>query len=81
MAGECDFTVHPRKGQFFVLSKDTPVKVSHTILSVPTKNSRGTLVIPTVDGNILVGPTAEDLEDKTDKKTTKEGLNAIMRKF
>ena len=79
MAGECDFTVHPRKGQFFVLSKDTPVKVSHTILSVPTKNSRGTLVIPTVDGNILVGPTAEDLEDKTDKKTTKEGLDFVTK--
>lgn len=79
MVGECDFTVHPRKGQFFVLSKDTPVKVTHTIMSVPTPNSRGTLVIPTVDGNILVGPTAEDLEDKTDKKTTKEGLDFVAK--
>lgn len=79
MVGECDFTVHPRKGQFFVLSKDTPVKVTHTIMSVPTPNSRGTLVIPTVDGNILVGPTAEDLEDKTDKKTTKEGLDFVTK--
>lgn len=77
MVGECDFIVHPRKGQFFVLSKDTPVKVAHTIISIPQKNSRGTLVIPTVDGNILIGPTAEDIEDKTDKKTTKEGLNRV----
>ena len=77
MVDECDFTVHPRKGQFFVLSKDTPVKVSHTILSIPEKNTRGTLVIPTVDGNILVGPTAEDIFDKTDKKTTAEGLKKV----
>lgn len=79
MVDECDFSVHPRKGQFFVLSKDTPVKVTHTIMSVPTPNSRGTLVIPTVDGNILVGPTAEDIEDKTDKKTTKEGLDFVTK--
>jgi glycerol-3-phosphate dehydrogenase len=78
MVGECDFAVHPRKGQFLVLSKDTPVKVTHTIISIPQKNSRGTLVIPTVDGNILIGPTAEDIEDKLDKKTTKEGLDRVM---
>lgn len=78
MVGECDFNVHPRKGQFLVLSKDTPVKVMHTIISIPQKNSRGTLVIPTVDGNILIGPTAEDIEDKLDKKTTKEGLEHVI---
>lgn len=79
MADECDFTVHPRKGQFYVLGKDTPVKVRHIILSIPEKNSRGTLIIPTVDGNILVGPTAEDLEDKQDKKTTREGLDRVTQ--
>jgi glycerol-3-phosphate dehydrogenase len=78
MVGECDFTVHPRKGQFLVLSKDTSVKVTHTIISIPQKNSRGTLVIPTVDGNILIGPTAEDIEDKLDKKTTKEGMLNVI---
>jgi len=78
MVGECDFTVHPRKGQFLVLSKDTPVKVRHTIISMPQKKTRGTLVIPTVDGNILIGPTAEDIEDKIDKKTTKEGLDYVI---
>ena len=77
MVDECDFTVHPRKGEFYVLSKDTPVKVTHTILSIPEKNTRGTLVIPTVDGNILVGPTAEDIVDKTDKKTTPGGLKKV----
>ncbi|WP_130862997.1 NAD(P)/FAD-dependent oxidoreductase [Bacilliculturomica massiliensis] len=79
MVGECDYTVHPRKGQFYVLEKDTPVKVSHIILSIPLPQTRGKLIIPTVDGNILVGPTAEDLYDKDDKKTTKEGLKEVER--
>ncbi len=77
MVDECDFEVHPRKGQFFLLHKDTPVKVSHIILSIPTPQTRGKLVIPTVEGNILVGPTAEDLYDKQDKKTTAEGMKQV----
>ena len=79
MVDECDFSVHPRKGQFYLLDKETPVKVSHIILSIPLPQTRGKLIIPTVDGNILVGPTAEDLDDKTDKKTTREGLEEVAR--
>lgn len=79
MVDECDYSVHPRKGQFYVLEKSTPVKVSHIILSIPLPQTRGKLIIPTVDGNILVGPTAEDLCDKDDKKTTKEGLDEVER--
>ncbi len=77
MVDECDFTVHPRKGEFYVFSHDTPVKVSHIISSVPSPKTRGVLVIPTVDNNMLVGPTADDVEDKTDAKTTAEGLASI----
>lgn len=77
MVDECDFTVHPRKGEFFVLSHDTPVKVSHIISSVPSPKTRGVLVVPTCDGNMLVGPTADDREDKEDKKTTREGMDSI----
>lgn len=77
MVDECDFKVHPRKGEFYVLGHDTPVKVSHIISSVPSPKTRGVLVVPTVDGNLLIGPTADDREDKTDKKTTREGLISI----
>ena len=80
MVGECDFTVHPRKGEFYVLGHDTPVKVKHIISSVPTPKTRGVLVIPTVDDNLLIGPTADDVEDKTDKKTTREGLEEVRTK-
>ena len=80
MVGECDFSVHPRKGEFYVLGHDTPVKVSHIISSVPTPKTRGVLVIPTTDDNVLVGPTADDVEDKDDRKTTREGLEEVRTK-
>ena len=80
MVGECDFSVHPRKGEFYVLGHDTPVKVKHIISSVPTPKTRGVLVIPTTDDNVLVGPTADDVEDKTDRKTTREGLEEVRTK-
>jgi len=79
MTGECQFSVHSRKGQFYLLDKNTAVRVKHTIMSIPLPNTRGKLIIPTVDGNILVGPTAEDMLDKTDKKTTFEGLEEVER--
>jgi glycerol-3-phosphate dehydrogenase len=77
MVDECDFKINPRKGEFYVFSHDTPVKVSHIISSVPSPKTRGVLVIPTVDNNMLVGPTADDVEDKTDVKTTAAGLASI----
>jgi len=77
MVDECDFKVHPRKGEFFVFSHNTPVKVSHIISSVPCAKTRGVLVIPTVDNNMIVGPTADDVEDKTDRMTTREGLDSV----
>lgn len=74
MAEEIDFTVHPRKGQFFILDKNTACKPEHIIMPVPTPHTRGKLVLPTAHGNTLVGPTAEDLTDKTDVATTAQGL-------
>lgn len=77
MVGLCDFKVHPRRGEFYVLDRNTPVKVKHIIRSLPSGSGHGTLVIPTVDNNILVGPNAEDIEDKAEKSTTREGLDSV----
>jgi glycerol-3-phosphate dehydrogenase len=77
MVDECDFTVKPRKGQFFILDKNTPCKVRHVVYPIPTPTSRGKLLLPTVHGNILVGPTAEDLDDKEDRRITAEELRGI----
>lgn len=77
MVGLKDFTVHPRRGEFYVLDRNTSVKVKHIIRSVPGGSGHGTLIIPTVDNNILVGPNAEDIEDKLEKSTTQQGLESV----
>lgn len=80
MTGDCDFDVHPRRGEYMLLDKECGTFATHTIFHTPTKMGKGVLVSPTVDGNLLVGPTATDIEDKEDKSTTAEGFAAIVAK-
>ena len=77
MVGKADYFVNARKGQFFILDKNTSCKVNRIVLPIPTKVTKGKLMCPTIHGNMLVGPTAEDIQDKTDKSTNVEGLNSI----
>ena len=79
MVGKADYRVNPRKGQFFILDRNTGCKVNHIVLPIPTKVTKGKLMCPTIHGNMLVGPTAEDLEDKLDHSTTAEGLESVAR--
>ena len=79
MVGKADYKVNPRKGQFFILDRNTRCKVNHIVLPIPTKITKGKLMCPTIHGNMLVGPTAEDLEDKLDHSTTAEGLASVAR--
>lgn len=79
MVGKADYTVNPRKGQFHILDKNTTCQVNHIVLPIPTKQTKGKLMCPTIHGNMLVGPTAEDQTDKCDKSTTAEGLDSIER--
>lgn len=73
-----DFTVHPRRGQFHIIDRSAPLAVGHIILPVPTKVTKGKLLAPTVHGNYLAGPTAEELADKTDAGTDREGLQEVV---
>jgi len=77
MVGKADYKVVARRGQFYILDRNTACQVNHIVLPIPTKITKGKLMCPTIHGNMLVGPTAEDLDDKTDKSTTKEGLQSI----
>jgi glycerol-3-phosphate dehydrogenase len=72
------FTIHPRKGEYFLLDRSTPACPSKVLFPVPTHNSKGVLVIPTVEGTVLIGPTARDIEDKNDLSTTAEQLGKIF---
>ena len=72
------FTVRPRRGELIVFDKLARPLVGSVLLPVPTAQTKGVLVAPTVYGNILLGPTAEDIEDRADTATTAAGLAALL---
>ncbi|MCL2833332.1 MAG: FAD-dependent oxidoreductase [Treponema sp.] len=74
-----DFTIHARKGEYFLMDKAAvKARPDRVVFPTPTSVSKGMLVIPTVEGTILVGPTADDQDDKTDFSTTSERLEQIL---
>ena len=77
LVGDDSFTVTPRRGEYMLLDRECGELVSHTVFRCPSKMGKGVLVTPTVDGNLLLGPTAEDIEDKDDTRTTAEGLARV----
>ncbi len=79
MAGDDSFAVHPRIGEYILLDRECGNLVSHTIFRTPGKGGKGILVSPTVDGNLLLGPTSVDMEDKEDTRTTAEGYKKIIK--
>ncbi|MEU5776468.1 FAD-dependent oxidoreductase [Streptomyces venezuelae] len=80
LLGHDAFTVTPRRGQLIVYDKLARDLVRHILLPVPTALGKGVLVAPTVYGNVLLGPTAEELDDKTATGTTAEGIAALREK-
>ena len=77
MVGDDSFKVNPRRGEYMLLDREVGGHITHTIFRCPSKMGKGVLVSPTVDGNLLVGPTAEDIQDKEDTKTTADGLAKV----
>lgn len=78
--GETDISVLPKKGEYLLLDKQAGDLVSHTIFQVPTAAGKGVLVTPTVDGNLLIGPTSHAVASKEDRDVTREGIEEIRRK-
>ncbi|SKB89850.1 glycerol-3-phosphate dehydrogenase [Lachnospiraceae bacterium] len=72
--------ITPRRGDYCLLDKEMGGHVSHTIFPQPTKYGKGVLVSPTVHGNLIVGPTAIDIEDKEATATTQEGIDSLIEK-
>ena len=72
--------ISPQRGQYYLLDNTQRDLVSHTIFQLPTHLGKGVLVVPTVDYNILLGPTAEPPEDKTATNTTASGLQEALDK-
>ena len=73
-----EYTIKPRKGEYYVMDKTTKARPKRVLFPVPTPVSKGILIIPTVEGTVLVGPTAEMIEDKEDLSTSTEKLDHIF---
>lgn len=72
--------ITPRRGDYCLLDKAAGNLVSKTIFALPGKFGKGILVAPTVHGNLILGPTAIDIEDKEGTNTTREGLDQVIAK-
>ena len=72
------FKILPRKGEEYLLDKDAACHTSRVVFPVPSKVSKGMLVIPTPEGTTMVGPTAESVLDKEDTSTTEENFHKIF---
>jgi glycerol-3-phosphate dehydrogenase len=77
MAGFDGFTVTPRRGELIVFDKLARGLVNHILLAVPTATTKGVLIAPTVFGNVMLGPTADDIEDKTATGSTRAGVERL----
>ncbi len=75
MVSEPDFRIKPRRGQYFLLDKCESCIVNSVLFPCPDEMGKGTLVTPTVHGNVILGPSSDDLEDPEDLSTTSELLD------
>ncbi len=80
MVSDKTMEIIPRRGQYMLLDKTAGRHVRHTIFQLPSKMGKGILVTPTIHGNLLVGPTAEEIENKEGVNTTAEGLSSLARR-
>lgn len=71
------FEIIPRRGEYMLLDKIESKIASHTLFVTPSEKGKGILVSPTADGNIIVGPNANLVEEKSDTSVTYEGLDEI----
>ena len=80
MVSENKINITARKGEYCLLDKTAGNHVSRTIFALPGKMGKGVLVSPTAHGNLIVGPTSTDIDDKEGVNTTREGLDTVIGK-
>ena len=80
MVSSITLKLTPRRGEYLLCDKGVSGLISHTLFQLPTALGKGVLVTPTVHGNLLIGPTAEDIEDKEGIETTAEGMELVKER-
>ncbi len=79
MMGHGGFSILPRRGELIVFDKFASSLVGRILLPIPGKMGKGVLISPTVYGNVLLGPTAEDIDDRGGTETTAVGLASLLQ--
>jgi len=77
MVAPLDYTVLPTKGEYYLFDKSEGNTVSHTVFRTPNRAGKGVLVLPTVHGNLLVGPSADPVTDPDRVNTTRAGMDFV----
>jgi len=80
LARDQSFSIYPRKGEFLVFDPPASEPLDQILLPVPTTRTRGVLVFPTIDGKVVAGPTAVDLEDKRDWSVRERARDELIPK-
>lgn len=70
--------ISPRRGEYYIFDKAAGDMAKATLFQLPTMLGKGILITPSIDGNLLIGPNAEDIQDKSDVSNTREGLDYIV---
>ncbi|KRV50665.1 FAD/NAD(P)-binding oxidoreductase [Wenjunlia vitaminophila] len=78
--GHDRFTVTPRRGELFVFDKLARPLANKIVLPVPTSRGKGVLISPTVYGNVMLGPTSQDLTDRAATDTSQDGFDFLLAK-
>ncbi|MCL2253191.1 MAG: NAD(P)/FAD-dependent oxidoreductase [Lachnospiraceae bacterium] len=80
MVSRIPYQLIPRRGEYLLFDKTVGNMVKHTLFQLPTSYGKGVLITPSVHDNLLMGPTAEDINDKEGVNTTASGLDTVLKK-
>ena len=80
IVGKDELEVRARRGEYLLLDKETKGFVNHVLFNLPTEKGKGILVTPTIDGNTLIGPTSDFVDDKADLVTTAKAIEQVIEK-
>ena len=79
LAAPCPFAIHPTRGEYYLMDKSEGGRVCHVIFQCPSEKGKGVLVAPTVDGNLIVGPNAQEVEGE-DTRNTAQGMAYVRER-
>ncbi|ADQ13510.1 NAD(P)/FAD-dependent oxidoreductase [Halanaerobium hydrogeniformans] len=78
MVGVEKIEIHPRKGEYYIYDHAKDFEINHVLFPIPTKISKGIVCTPTVEDNLLIGPTSDFVDSKEDLATSREGLDHVF---